>query len=138
MPRTPPVLLPALLLVAALALLLHAAPVLAASSTADEADVAFELGNEAYAKGNFHLALQQYFTSYRLVPNRSVLFNIARSYEALERYTEAYRYYEDLAAQADALDVEDATEVRRSLERLRPRVALVRVESNPRGAGPVW
>ncbi len=134
MPRIPPVLLPAQVLAAALALLLHAAPVLAASSTADEADVAFELGNEAYAKGNFHLALQQYFTSYRLVPNRSVLFNIARSYEALERYTEAYRYYEDLAAQADALDAEDATEVRRSLERLRPRVALVRVESTPRGA----
>jgi outer membrane receptor for ferrienterochelin and colicins len=126
--------LPVSLLAAALALLLLSAPAVAASSTADEADVAFELGNEAYAKGNFHLALQQYFTSYRLVPNRSVLFNIARSYEALERYTEAYRYYEDLAAQADALDAEDATEVRRSLERLRPRVALVRVESTPRGA----
>ncbi|HET9450289.1 MAG TPA: PEGA domain-containing protein, partial [Aggregicoccus sp.] len=136
MPRTPSVPLPAPALAAALALalLLLSAPAAAASSTADEADVAFELGNEAYAKGNFHLALQQYFTSYRLVPNRSVLFNIARSYEALERYTEAYRYYEDLAAQADALDAGDATEVRRSLERLRPRVALVRVESTPRGA----
>ena len=136
MSRTPSVPLPAPALAAALALalLLLSAPAAAASSTADEADVAFELGNEAYAKGNFHLALQQYFTSYRLVPNRSVLFNIARSYEALERYTEAYRYYEDLAAQADALDAEDATEVRRSQERLRPRVALVRVESTPRGA----
>ncbi|WP_370458975.1 TonB-dependent receptor domain-containing protein [Aggregicoccus sp. 17bor-14] len=122
----------------ALLMLLGAPAARAASSTADEADVAFELGNEAYAKGNFNLALQQYFTSYRLVPNRSVLFNIARCYEALERPTEAYRYYDELSQSPEGLgsglDDDDVTEVRRSLERLRPKVALVRVDSNPRGA----
>ncbi len=81
-----------------LALSLLLVPCLAlANNTADEADVAFELGNEAYAKGNYNEALRSYFTSYRLVPNRNVLFNIARCYEAQNRFNEAYRYYNDSA-----------------------------------------
>ena len=119
---------PALL---ALSLLLVSWPALA-NNTADEADVAFELGNEAYAKGNYNEALRSYFTSYRLVPNRNVLFNIARCYEAQNRFNEAYRYYNDLAA--ESLPDDDAAEVRRSLERLRPKVALVRVTTAPEGA----
>jgi outer membrane receptor for ferrienterochelin and colicins len=103
-----------------------------ANNTADEADVAFELGNEAYAKGNYTEALRSYFNSYRLVPNRNVLFNIARCYEAQNRFNEAYRYYNDLSN--EDLPADDAAEVRRSLERLRPKVALVRVTTTPAGA----
>ena len=103
-----------------------------ANNTADEADVAFEVGNEAYAQGHYAEALRSYFTSYRLVPNRNVLFNIARCYEALTRYNEAYRYYNDLAQ--ERLSGSDEAEVRRSLERLRPKVALVRVTTEPPGA----
>jgi outer membrane receptor protein involved in Fe transport len=114
-----------------LCLLLATSPAFA-NNTADEADIAFELGNEAYAKGNYTEALRSYFTSYRLVPNRNVLFNIARCYEAQGRYNEAYRYYNDLAT--ESLAEEDSTEVQRSLERLRSKVALVRVTSNPKGA----
>ena len=116
-----------------LALSLLLVPCLAlANNTADEADVAFELGNEAYAKGNYTEALRSYFTSYRLVPNRNVLFNIARCYEAQNRFNEAYRYYNDLSN--ESLPDDDAAEVRRSLERLRSKVALVRVITNPAGA----
>ncbi|MBN1207829.1 MAG: TonB-dependent receptor [Myxococcaceae bacterium] len=103
-----------------------------ANNTADEADVAFELGNEAYAKGNFNEALRSYFTSYRLVPNRNVLFNIARCYEAQNRFNEAYRYYNDLLDEQPPDD--DAAEIRRALERLRSKVALVRVTTSPEGA----
>ncbi len=103
-----------------------------ANNTADEADVAFELGNESYARGQYVEALRAYFTSYRLVPNRNVLFNIARCYEALARYNEAYRYYNDLSQ--ENLSKADEAEVRRSLERLRPKVALVRVTTTPPGA----
>ncbi len=103
-----------------------------ANNTADEADVAFEVGNEAYARGHYVEALRSYFTSYRLVPNRNVLFNIARCYEALTRYNEAYRYYNDLAQ--ERLPNSDEAEVRRALERLRPKVALVRVTTEPPGA----
>jgi len=118
---------------ALLALSLLLAPCLAwANNTADEADVAFELGNEAYAKGNYNEALSAYFTSYRLVPNRNVLFNIARCYEAQNRFNEAYRYYNDLLG--EGLPDDDSAEVKRSLERLRPKVALVRVATSPEGA----
>ncbi len=103
-----------------------------ANNTADEADVAFEVGNEAYSRGHYVEALRSYFTSYRLVPNRNVLFNIARCYEALTRYNEAYRYYNDLAQQH--LPSADEAEVRRALERLHPKVALVRVTTEPPGA----
>src|SRR6185503_1018345 len=119
----PGLLLLSLLLIPCLAL---------ANNTADEADVAFELGNEAYARGNYNEALQSYFTSYRLVPNRNVLFNIARCYEAQNRFNEAYRYYNDLSG--ESLPDEDAADIRRSLERLRSKVALVRVITTPEGA----
>lgn len=114
-----------------LSLLLLPAAALA-NNTADEADVAFEVGNEAYARGDYVEALRSYFASYRLVPNRNVLFNIARCYEALTRYNEAYRYYNDLAQ--ERLPNSDEAEVRRALERLRPKVALVRVTTEPPGA----
>jgi outer membrane receptor for ferrienterochelin and colicins len=118
---------------ALLALSLLLAPGLSwANNTADEADVAFELGNEAYAKGNYNEALRSYFNSYRLVPNRNVLFNIARCYEAQNRFNEAYRYYNDLLG--ESLPDDDSVEIRRSLERLRPKVALVRVATSPEGA----
>jgi outer membrane receptor protein involved in Fe transport len=119
---------------ALLTLSLLLAPGLAlANNTADEADVAFELGNEAYSKGNYNEALRSYFTSYRLVPNNNVLFNIARCYEAQNRFNEAYRYYNDLLS-GEPLADDDAAEVRRALERLRPKVALVRVATTPDGA----
>jgi len=114
-----------------LSLLLLAPPVLA-DNTADEADIAFELGNEAYSKGQYAEALRSYFTSYRLVPNRNVLFNIARCFEALNKFNEAFRYYNDLLTEDLASD--DVSEVSRSVERLRNKVALVRVTTNPKGA----
>ncbi|EPX59971.1 TonB-dependent receptor [Cystobacter fuscus DSM 2262] len=112
--------------------LLFGPPCAWAGNTADEADVAFELGNEAYARREYVQALRSYFASYRLVPNRNVLFNIARCYEALGRYNEAYRYYHDLAL--EDLPEADATKVNHSLTRLRPKVALVRVTTEPPGA----
>ncbi|WIG94555.1 TonB-dependent receptor [Myxococcus sp. SDU36] len=114
-----------------LSLFLLSAPVLA-DNNADEADIAFELGNDAYSKGQYAEALRSYFTSYRLVPNRNVLFNIARCFEALGKFNEAYRYYNDLLA--EDLPRDDAAEVSRSVDRLRPKVALVRVTTNPKGA----
>ncbi|MFY1828823.1 TonB-dependent receptor domain-containing protein [Myxococcus fulvus] len=114
-----------------LSLLLLSSPAWA-DNNADEADIAFELGNDAYAKGQYTEALRSYFTSYRLVPNRNVLFNIARCFEALGKFNEAYRYYNDLLT--EDLPTEDASEVSRSLDRLRPKVALVKVTTVPKGA----
>jgi outer membrane receptor protein involved in Fe transport len=124
-------MLPSRLGLLVLSLLLLSAPAFA-DNNADEADIAFELGNDAYAKGQYTEALRSYFTSYRLVPNRNVLFNIARCFEALGKFNEAFRYYHDLLS--ENLPSDDAAEVTRSVERLRPKVALVRVSSTPRGA----
>lgn len=104
-----------------------------ANNTADEADVAFELGNRAYAKRDYDAALASYFLSYRLVPNRNVLFNIARCYEALDRNDEAYRYWNDLAVD-DSLPESDKRDIRAALTRLGPKVALISVTSTPPGA----
>ena len=57
-----------------------------ASNAADEADVAFDLGNKLVAKRQFEPALAQYFLSYRLVPNHNALFNIAKCFEELKRF----------------------------------------------------
>ncbi|MHB8879473.1 MAG: TonB-dependent receptor domain-containing protein [Myxococcaceae bacterium] len=118
---------------AALLALLCATPFPAfADNTADEADVAFNQGNEAWGKRDYERALGAYFLSYRLAPNANVLFNIARCYEALERYNEAYRYYADLSS----LQVADADrrEIEAAMGRIRPKAALVRVTTEPPGA----
>lgn len=104
-----------------------------ADNTADEADVAFRLGNEAYAKRKYDEALAAYFLSNRLVPNKNVLYNIARCYEALKSYDEAYRYYYDLSTAKD-LAPDDAKDVQAALDRLSPKVALVAVTTDPPGA----
>ena len=103
-----------------------------ADNTADEADVAFNLGNEAYAKRDYDRALSFYFLSHRLVPNRNVLFNIAKCYEAKSQVDEAYRYYNDLLPLD--LPADDWREVKTALARLAPKVALLSVTSEPAGA----
>src|SRR3954469_5946557 len=104
-----------------------------ADNTADEADVAFDLGNKAYAKRDYDAALASYFLSYRLVPNRNVLFNIARCYEAIDRVDEAYRYWNDLFVDP-SLPANDRGDVKQALQRLAPKVALVSITSTPPGA----
>jgi len=104
-----------------------------ADNTADESDIAFSQGNAAFAKRDYEKALAAYFLSYRLVPNRNVLFNIARCYEALDRFDEAYRYWYDLYVD-QGLAEDDRKEVKLALAHLAPRVALVSVTSTPTGA----
>ena len=103
-----------------------------ADNTADEADIAFTLGNQALVKRDYEKALSWYFLSNRLVPNRNVLFNIARCFEALNRFDEAFRYYFELTGAGLAAD--DAREVKHALARLTPKVALLTVISEPPGA----
>src|SRR5512143_2170331 len=73
-----------------------------ADDVADEADLAFRIGAERYAAGDYKGALEHFLASNRLSPNKNVVFNVARTYEKLERYPEAYRYYEAaLTGEAD-------------------------------------
>jgi outer membrane receptor protein involved in Fe transport len=104
-----------------------------ADNTADEADIAFAVGNKSYTRRDYEGALAAYFLSYRLVPNHNVLFNIARCYEALKKYDEAYRYWHDLYVDPNVTE-DDKPQVRLALSRLAPRVALVTVTTTPPGA----
>src|SRR4051812_18709132 len=104
----------------------------AASETADEADLHFQLGNERYDAGDIKAALEHFLASNRLAPNKNVLFNIARCYEQLKLLPDAYRYY--LASLEAETNEAGRRRTQESLDRLKPRVALLTIESDPPGA----
>lgn len=103
-----------------------------ADGAADEADLHFQIGTEVYYKGDFRSALEHFLMSNRLVPNRNVVFNIARTYEQLKRYADAYRYYVDaLDGQTDKPTIASIND---AIKRIGPNVAVLRIESDPPGA----
>lgn len=115
-----------------LALLFSFALPARADNTADEADLRFRRGVTAWSAGRYEEALGEFFQSNRLVPNLNVLLNIARCYEQLKRWDEAYRYYADVLDERPSAS--DRAAIVESLTRLAPKVALLRVESDPPGA----
>jgi len=103
-----------------------------AGGFADEAELQFQIGADFYQKGDYRSALEHFFISNRLVPNRNVVFNIARTYEQMKRYADAHRSF------TDALEEEDRPQQIQSIQagiaRLAPFIALLKVESDPPGA----
>ncbi|MGH7436108.1 MAG: PEGA domain-containing protein, partial [Polyangiaceae bacterium] len=99
---------------------------------ADESELEFELGAERYKASDFRGALEHFLASNRLVPNRNVVFNIARTYEQLKQSADAYRYF----TQALEGETDEPTRARinEALARTLPQVAVVRIESDPPGA----
>ena len=105
-----------------------------AGNTADEAELNFQLARESYTQGDFEQALFHFMVSNRLAPNRNVTFNIGRTYHALGRYPEAYRWYQDALNASEPTSKRVIDEIQASLDRLRPKVSLLRVETEPSGA----
>jgi outer membrane receptor protein involved in Fe transport len=103
-----------------------------ADDSADEADLLFRVGAEAYQRGDLRNALQHFLASNRLVPNRNVVYNIARTYEKLGSYPEAYRYYTQ--ALEDETDEATITSLRAALKRLGAYVTVISVSTEPPGA----
>ncbi len=122
----------------ALALALALAPLVAplraarASGLADEAELHFQIAADRYQKGDYLGAIEHFFLSNRLVPNKNVVFNIARSYEQLKRFADAHRYY------TEALEAEDrpqtVQQIQAAIQRIAPNVAVLKVETTPPGA----
>lgn len=103
-----------------------------ADDVADEADHLFTLGAERYGEKDWKGALQHFLASNRLVRNRNVMFNIARTYEHMRQYADAYRYYQrSLDGETDAAVKQ---RIKEALRQLGPSVALLKVESDPPGA----
>jgi outer membrane receptor for ferrienterochelin and colicin len=122
----------ALFLALLLALLCSHARPAHADDVADEADLQFQIGAERYQAGDHLGALEHFLASNRLVPNRNVSYNIARCYEQLKKYPEAYRYY---VQALEGETVEGARQrVNASLESIKSHVALLDIVTDPPGA----
>lgn len=103
-----------------------------ADDVADEADHLFTLGAERYQEKDYKGALQHFLASNRLVRNRNVMFNIARTYEHLKQFSDAYRYYQrSLEGETDAAIKQ---RIKEALARIGPSVALLTVTTEPPGA----
>jgi len=103
-----------------------------ADSIADEADFRFHRAATLYRQGHVEEALGEFLASNRLVRNRNVIFNIARSFEQLGKFNEAYRWYIEVLG--DEMPDADRKDLHQALQRLRPSLALLIVESDPPGA----
>jgi outer membrane receptor protein involved in Fe transport len=103
-----------------------------ADDVADEADLQFNLGAEAYQKGDYKGALEHFLASNRLVANRNVEFNIARTYERLAKYPDAFRWY--VRALEGENDKATRDRIEAALRGMAPNVAVLRVETEPPGA----
>jgi tetratricopeptide (TPR) repeat protein len=118
--------------IAVVSLVVLLSPSLRADDLADEADLHFTLATEKYAARDFRGALEHFLISNRLVPNRNVIFNIARTYEQMAQFPDAFRYY------VQALELEpDASrrpKIGESIARIKPNVAVLNVTTDPPGA----
>ena len=108
------------------------APQARADDLADQAELEFSLGAESYQRADYRGALEHFLTSNRLVQNKNVVFNIARSYEQLKSYPEAFRYY------SLALDGETNAVTRAKIEsavgQIKQFVTVLRIATKPPGA----
>ncbi len=113
-------------------LAISAAPAARADGLADEAELHFQRGADLYRRGEYSSALEHLMLSNRLVPNRNVVYNIARTFEQLRRFADAHRYYVDaLAGETDAQAIKEATA---AIARIAPEVAVLNVVTDPPGA----
>src|SRR6187549_2476259 len=103
-----------------------------ADDFADEAELHFELGAEAYKAGDYRGAVEHFSISNRLSPNGNVTHNIARAYDRLGRYPEAYRYYQ--LALASATQADAKLQIQQALLALEEWVVTIDVATQPAGA----
>jgi outer membrane receptor protein involved in Fe transport len=104
-----------------------------ADDVADEAELQFQLGADRYKAGDYLGALEHFLASNRLSPNPNVLFNLARCYEHLARYPDAFRAYV-LARERASGNANFAKQIDEAIARIAPRVAVLDVRSEPAGA----
>ena len=117
-----------------LGVLLFIATPAVADDLADQAELEFSLGADAYQRAEYKAALQHFLSSNRLVPNKNVLFNIARSYEQLKSYPAAFRYYSQALESEGEGDSEAKLRIGNALAQIRQYVMVLRVNTRPAGA----
>lgn len=103
-----------------------------ADDLADQAELEFSLGADYYQRGEYKLALEHFMTSNRLVPNKNVVFNVARSYEQLKAYPAAFRYY-SLALQGEE-SADTRARIEAAIAQIKQYVTVLRITTHPAGA----
>lgn len=91
-----------------------------------------ELARAHYAAGRYEAAAREFFLEQRLAPNPRVTYNIALCFDQLGQDEQAFFHFREYLA-ADENDERRAFALR-AVERLKPRIARVRVISDPPGA----
>lgn len=109
-----------------------AEPGLPSVDLAEEAELHFRLGVNAYSARDLTTALDHLLTSHRLAPNRNTSFNIGRCYSELQRPDQAWRYY-NIAVEGEP-DPQLKASVLEAMAELEPYIARVQVTSEPSGA----
>lgn len=119
--------------VAGLTAALLGAPERVRADDAAQARFHHQRATQSYVAGRYDAALEEFFAVQRLAPSPGTLFNIARCFERLGRAEETYLFYAEYLASDD-----DDDRLRESAEavlaRLAPRVARIRVVTEPPGA----
>lgn len=102
----------------------------ARADDASEAALQHELGRQLYERRHYGEALEHFIASNRLVPNPRVVFNIAQTYEVLQRYPEAFNWYETYLT-TPGLDESTLRTARTAQAAVARRVAIVAIETSP-------
>jgi outer membrane receptor protein involved in Fe transport len=103
-----------------------------ADGLADQAELEFSLGAESYQRADYKLALEHFLMSNRLVANKNVVFNIARSYEQLKSYPAAFRYYAQ--ALEGERDADTRAKITNALAQIKQYVTVYQITTHPAGA----
>jgi len=93
----------------------------------------FERARRFYNQYRWEDALREFFIVNRLSPDAPTLFNIALCFDQLGRADQAFLYFSRFLQAESTADAQRAVAERR-VERLRSKVAEVRVQSIPEGA----
>jgi hypothetical protein len=91
-------------------------------------------GAEAIRKGDFSTALRLFNEAYAISQNPKLHYNIAVAYEGLGRITAAYEEFGRFLAEAVNVPAEFRAEAQRRKDKLRVKLASVRLADAPAGA----
>jgi PEGA domain len=126
--------LAATLLVASTAHAQPARPAATATPTPSEAEVRFQRGLELFNVRNYEGALAEFQRSYELSGMAGLLYNLARTYQALGRYPEAARAIERYLREASDLSADRRAEVEGMLTQTRSFIARIDLRIEPADA----
>ncbi len=105
-----------------------------ATQSPSEAEVRFQRGLELFNVRNYEGALAEFQRSYELSGMAGLLYNLARTYQALGRYPEAARAIERYLREASDLTPERRAEVEGMLAQTRSFIARIDLRVEPADA----